>query len=389
MYSHPQGLHTTSNKMKIIEIHPESRQDKKRFLQLPFRIYQEIPQWVPPLTFEARRICDQKKHPFYQYGEAAFFLALDQQERPCGRIAALHHYKYNEYNHDSAAFFYLFECVHDRDVSQALFNHAVQWAESRGLAKMIEPKGFSTLDGLGLLVKGFEHRPAFGLPYNPPYYPELIEDAGFTPGGDIVSGYLNPSRMVLPEKIEKAAELIQKRRGMQVMRFNNRRELVKIIPELQKLYNDSLEGTTGNIPLAETDLRTMANQLLWFADPRLIKIIRKDGQLIGFLLAYPDISAAVQRSRGRLFPFGWLDMLLEIRRTDWVNINGAAIVEKYRGMGGTALLFKAMYDSIREGGFEHADLVQIGADNEKMQLELRSLGIDFYKCHRLYQKMIA
>jgi hypothetical protein len=374
--------------MKIIEIHPESRQDQKRFLQLPFRIYQKIPQWVPPLAFEAPRVFDQKKNPFYQNGEATFFLALDQHELPCGRIAVLHHHKYNEYNNDTAAFFYLFECVNDQNISQMLFESASRWAESRGLTKIIGPKGFTALDGLGLLVKGFEHRPAFGLPYNPPYYPELIEGAGYIPGGDIVSGYLDPKQMVLPEKIEKAAELIQNRRGMQLLHFNNRRELVRIIPELQKLYNDSLEGTTGNIPLTETDLRTMANQLLWFADPRLIKIIRKDGTLIGFLLAYPDISAAVQRCRGYLFPFGWLLILLEIRRTRWVNVNGAAIVEKYRGMGGTALLFKAMYDSIREGGFEHADLVQIGMDNEKMQLELRTLGIDFYKCHRLYQKFI-
>ena len=176
---------------------------------------------------------------------------------------------------------------------------------------------------------------------------------------------------------------------MRVVRFHNRRELLAIIPELQKLYNDSLQGTTGNIPLTQADLRSMADQLLWFADPRLIKIIRKDDELIGFLLAYPDISAAVQRCKGRLFPTGWLDLLLEMRRTRWVNINGAAVVEKYRGMGATALLFKALYDSVREGGFEHADLVQIGTDNERMQLELRSLGIDFYKCHRMYQKNIA
>ena len=263
--------------MNIIEIRPEFRQDQKRFLQLPFRIYQGISQWVPPLAFEASRVFDQKKHPFYRNGEAAFFLALDQQGMPCGRLAALHNQKYNDFNHEKSAFFYLFECINDRNVAHALFDRAASWAKSRGLTRMIGPKGFSALDGLGLLVKGFEHRPAFGLPYNPPYYSELIEAEGFTPCGEIVSGYLDPKRMVLPEKIEKAAELIQKRRGMQLVRFNNRRELVKIIPELQKLYNDSLEGTTGNIPLTEADLRTMANQLLWFADPRLIKIIRKDG----------------------------------------------------------------------------------------------------------------
>lgn len=374
--------------MNIITLNPDSRRDQKHFLDLPFRIYRDIPQWVPALSFEASRVFDRKGNPFYQNGEAAFFLALDDQSTACGRIAVLSNRVYNTFNNEQSAFFYLFESENNPEISAALFERAASWARSKGLNKLIGPKGFTTLDGLGLLIKGFEHRPAFGLPYNPPYYPGLVEAAGFTPCGDMVSGYLDPRRMALPEKVERLAELIQQRRGMHIVRIRDRRELMQIIPELQKLYNDSLEGTTGNIPLTQADLRSMASQLLWFADPRLIKLIRKENELIGFLLAYPDISAAVQRCRGRLFPWGWINMFMEIRRTRWVNINGAAIVEKYRGSGGTALLFKAMYDSVLTGGFEHADLVQIGTDNEKMQLELRSLGIDFYKCHRLYEKRI-
>ncbi len=105
----------------------------------------------------------------------------------------------------------------------------------------------------------------------------------------------------------------------------------------------------------------MARQLLWFANPRLIKILMKGDEPVGFLFAYPDISAALQRTRGRMWPLGWADLLLEMRRTRWVNINGAAIVERYRGLGGTAILFSEMQRSIVEGGFLHADLVQVGA----------------------------
>ena len=96
----------------------------------------------------------------------------------------------------------------------------------------------------------------------------------------------------------------------------------------------------------------------------------------------------MQRTRGRLLPFGWIDMLRELKRTKWVNVNGAGIVEKYRGLGGTALLFSEMYKSVVEGGFEHADLVQVGLDNDKMQRELRDLGIDFYKVHRMYRRAL-
>jgi hypothetical protein len=369
----------------VLEINPEDRQARKLFQRLPFRLYRDTPQWVPPLQIDAERILERDKHPFFKNGEAVFYLALDEAGSPVGRVAVLHNRAYNDFNHDKAAFFTCFECENDPAAAMRLFECAFSWARSRNLDKVIGPKGFTALDGMGLLVKGFEHRPAFGLPYNPPYYPALIEGCGFSGCGDIVSGYLNPETTELPEKIRRAADLVEKRSGMRVVRFKNKMDFARMIPRLQALYNAALEGTTGNIPLSEDDVKTMANQLLWFADPRLIKLILKDDELIGFLLAYPDISAAVQRCRGRLFPTGWIDLLLETRRSRWVNINGAAIVEKYRGMGGTALLFREMYASIREGKFQHADLVQIGVENEKMQLELRNLGIVFYKTHRLYQ----
>lgn len=331
---------------------------------------------------------DSRRHAFYQHGEAAFFLAQDSLGIPVGRIAVLENLAYNDFNHEQSAFFYLFECIDDPQVSAGLYDAAFTWARDRKLNKIIGPKGFTVLDGIGMLVKGFEHRPAFGLPYNPSYYPRLVEQSGFVSSGELVSGYLKTSTFQILPKVAEVADLIQKKRGMRVVRFKNRREFSKIIPSLQQLYNNSLEGTTGNIPLTEADVKNMTNQLLWFADPRLIKIIMKGDEPVGFLLAYPDISAAIQRCRGRLFPLGWIDCLLETRRTRWVNINGAAIIEKYRGLGGTALLFNEMHKSIIEGGFEHADLVQIGVENERMQLELRNLGIDFYKVHRLYERSL-
>jgi len=114
----------------------------------------------------------------------------------------------------------------------------------------------------------------------------------------------------------------------------------------------------------------------------------KDDRPVGFLLAYPDISAALQKTRGRLWPFGWVRLLRELKRTDWINVNGAGIIAEYRGMGGTAVLFNEMAKSVREGRYIHADLVQIGVENKRMQQELRTFGIDFYKMHRIYQRMI-
>jgi hypothetical protein len=373
--------------MDIVKIDSRRRRDVRRFLNFPFELYRRIPQWVPPFESDARLMLDRRRHPFYQHSDADFFLAL-KNDRVVGRLATLENRRYNEFNRTRTALFYLFEAEDDLEISRGLFNAAIDWAKSRSLTEVYGPKGFTALDGMGLLVKGFEHRPALGIPYNPDYYPRMLEDAGFENVSDVVSGYLDAKNLNFPDKIHQVAEMVQRRRGLRIARYKSRKDLRSLIGPLKQMYNDSLGGTVGNVPLTDDEVKAIADQLLAYADPRLIKVVMKDDQPIGFLFAYPDVSAAVRRTRGRLWPLGWIDLLIEFKRTPWVNVNGAGIVEKYRGNGGTALLFSEMYKSVIEGGFAHADLVQIGTDNDKMQREVASLGIDFYKVHRMYRKKI-
>ncbi len=376
--------------MKIIEIDPSNKRDAALFLTLPFQIYNATPQWVPPLEMDARRMLNRRSHPFYDHSEATFFLAFSSPDgnHVAGRLAVLDNCHNNEFNHEQTAFFYLFECENDPQAAAGLFDAATDWAQKRGLNKFFGPKGFSALDGLGLLVKGFELRPALGIPYNMPYYQALLEGVGFSSAGDTLSGYMSRD-IQFPEKIHQVAQAVQERRGLTIARYGKRRDLQSLVPKLRDLYNASIEGTPGNAPLTDDEVATMADQMLWFADPRLIKIIMKDGEPVGYLFAYPDISAAIQRTGGRLFPLGWTDLLLELRRTKWININGAGIIEKYRGLGGTTILFSEMHKSVMEGRYQHAEVVQIGADNERMQNEMRNFGIDFYKAHRMYVKEIV
>lgn len=354
---------------------------------MPFRIYHSTPQWVPPLGFDAKAILNKKRYPYFKHSEAAFFLAYKPgSQDPVGRIAVLNNRNYNDFNKEKTAFFYLFECEDNPEAAHALFEAAYAWAHHQGLNTIRGPKGFTVLDGLGLLVKGFEHRPAFGLPYNPAYYRQLVEAEGFQPIREVVSGFLDKN-MLFPEKIHQLSALIQKRRGLRVMNFRTRKELAAFTPKIKDLYNAALRGTGGNAPLTDDDAKGMANQILWFADPRLIKFIMKGDEPVGFLFAYPDISAALQRTGGRLFPFGWIDLLRELKRTQWVNLNGAGILEQYRGLGGTAILFSEIYKSLADTGqFEYGEFVQIGMENDKMQREVRDLGIDFYKMHTIYER---
>lgn len=376
--------------IRIVEVDTADRASVRHFLDFPFRLYRDVPQWVPPLSGDAARQLDRKRHPFFQHSEAAFFLAYRDAE-VCGRICVLDNRHYNDFNASQTGHFFLFECEDDPAASRALFDAACGWARRRGLDSIEGPKGMTALDGLGLLVKGFEHRPALGIPYNRDYYARLLEDAGFTSKGDIVSGYLSLRTLNVAafEQIDRVAERVKARRGLRVTRFTSRRELRRAVPALLDLYNGALGRSEGNVPFTPDEAKTMADQIIWFADPRLIKLVYKAGKPVGFLLAYPDISEAIQRVRGRLWPLGWLKLWRALKSTKWVNVNGMGILEEHRGGGGTAVLFSEMRRSIAEGGFEHADLVQIGVENLQMQREMRDLGVSFYKTHRLYARSLV
>lgn len=369
--------------MNIFQLDLSNKRQTRDFLALPFSIYRDIPQWVPPLMTDERIRLNPKRFPFYKHSHAGFFLAYDGT-RPIGRLAVLDNRNYNDYNRESTAFFYLFECENNLEAATGLFDAALAWARSRGLTKIFGPKGFTPLDGFGLLVKGFEHRPAFGLPYNPSYYIPLIEAQGFQPHHDAVSGYMDKN-INFPPRIHELAERVASRRGLRIARYEKRSDLRALVPQLKDLYNNALRGTAGNAPLTDDEVNALADQLLWFADPKLIKIVMKENTPVGFLMAYPDVSAALQKTRGRLFPFGWLTLLRELKRTDFLNINGAGLVPEYRGSGGTAILYSEIFKSVVESGqFTHAEVVQIGVENENMQREMENFGVDFYKIHRTY-----
>lgn len=373
--------------MNIIQVDLADRSQVREFLALPFRLYAGISQWVPPFVMDDRLRLDPKKYPFFKHSNAAFFLAR-QNSRTMGRLAILEPVLYNKHNHQQTAFFYLFECENDLPVASALFDEGFKWARSCGLNKILGPKGFTALDGMGVLVKGFEYRPAMGLPYNPPFYPDLIEAQGFIKVDEIISGYLGEN-IHFPERVHELAARVRERRGLHIAHFHNRRELRTALGHLKFLYNGALQGTAGGTPITHDEIKTLADQMMWFADPHLIKIVMKDDVPVGFLLAYPDISAALQKTKGRFLPFGWVTVLNELRTTKWININGAGIIEEYRGLGGTAILYSEMMKSVAENPrYCHAEVVQIGMENDKMKREMENFGVNFYKTHRTYQKVL-
>jgi GNAT superfamily N-acetyltransferase len=363
-----------------------SKRQVRRFIDLPYRLYKNHAQWVPPLRMDTELMLNTDKHPFYEHSAADFFIAV-RDGRDVGRIAALENCAFNRYHHTHQAQFYLFECEEDQEAAAALFEKVFAWAQARGLNKVVGPKGFGALDGYGILIDGFAHRQMMTMMnYNYPYYAQLVEAAGFHKEVDFISCYLNSASFRLSDRIHSIAERVQRRGILQVKRFKNKQELRAWADRIGEAYNNAFVNNWEYYPLTPREIKFILDNILVIADPRLIKVITHDDQIVGFLFGFHDVSAALQRARGHLFPFGLIDLLLELRRTKWVALNGAGILPEYQGRGGNALLYVEMEKTIGEFGFEHADLTQVADTAVQMRSDLISIGGQLYKTHRVYAR---
>ena len=374
--------------INIVKIDTESKSQVRRFVRIPYRLYENHPQWVPPLFIDAELQLNRKKHPYYEHSDAEFFIAV-RDGKDVGRIAALENKRYNEYHGTRTAQFYLFDCEDDPEAAAALFNRLCEWAKQRGLDKIIGPKGFGPLDGYGVLVDGYEHRQMMTMMnYNYPYYPKLLEMQGFEKEVDFVSCYLSANDFRLPERVHHIADRVVARGSLRVLRFKSKKELKNWAQRIGKAYNQAFVNNWEYYPLTEKEVAFVLDNMLTIADHRLIKIILHEDTVVGFLFGWPDLSAALQRAKGRLLPFGLFDLLLEMRRTKWIALNGAGILPEFQGRGGNALLYSEMEKTIQEYNFEHADLTQVAETAVQMRHDLENLGGKAYKNHRVYRKFI-
>jgi hypothetical protein len=195
--------------LNVEQIDTANKKQVKRFVRIPYRLYANHPQWVPPLYMDAEIQLNRRKHPYFEHSAADFFIA-SRDGRDVGRIAALENKRYNDYHKTKQAQFYLFECEDDQEAANALFERAFEWARSRGLNRIVGPKGFGALDGYGIQVEGFEHRQMMTMMnYNYPYYPKLVETIGFTKEVDFVSCYLSKDKFHLSERVYRIVERVK------------------------------------------------------------------------------------------------------------------------------------------------------------------------------------
>lgn len=375
--------------LTIEKVDTDNKSQVRRFVKLPHRLYKDCPQWVPLLDVDAYTYLNRQKHPFHEHSDVDFFLAV-RDGKDVGRIAAIENKPFNQYHSTKKADFYLFDCENDQEAAAALFETVIEWAQMRNLETLTGPKGMGPLDGYGILVFGHEHRNTMTmLNYNYAYYQELVEAQGFEKEVDFVSCYLPAGSFKIPERVERIAQRVMERGNLGVKRFKSKKELLQWANRIGQAYNASFVNNWEYFPFTQREIDFVVDNIMMVADHRLIKVIVHGEDVVGFLFAFPDVSGAMQRAKGKLHPLSLADLLLDMKRTKSVSVNGMGIMPEYQGRGGNAILYAEMGHSLLNfGQFQHVEMTQVAESAEQMRADLKNLNGVEYKNHRVYRRTL-
>jgi hypothetical protein len=374
--------------ISVERVDTASKSQVDDFVKLHYRLYKGTPQWVPPFANDIKLMLNRNKHPFYEHSDAEFFVARQKSEI-VGRIAVMDNKPFNQYHDVRKAQFYLYDTVDDQEVSNCLFGAAFDWCKKRKLDTLIGPKGFSLFDGYGIQIEGTDKRQMMTMMnYNFDYYPRLVESIGFEKEVDFVSCYLSPKNFSVPEKVREVARRVRERGKFKVLNFNSKRELLKYAQQIGIAYNKTFVKNWEYYPQTEREIQYVVDTILLVAVPQLIKLITYEDEIVGFLFGFPDISAALQRHGGSLNPISIVDIMLELKKTKWISLNGAGVLPEFHGRGGNALLYAEMEDTLKGYHYEHGELTQVAETTQQMRKDLITLGGQPYKNHRVYRRQV-
>lgn len=379
--------------MSVDIIPVETSRDLRRFIDLPWQIYDrtKYPQWVPPLRIAVRDALNTKSNPFYRTAGRQLFLAL-RNGRPVGRIAAIDNRAHNEFHGDRVGFFGFFECAHDQTVANALFSAAETWLRGGGRDTMRGPMNPSTNHECGLLVGGFEQHPMIMTTWNPQYYADLMESAGFTKARDLLAYFfsLEGARpLELPERYRMHAERALRGRRL-VFRDLVLSEFEREVERCWDIYNAAWERNWGFVPMSRESFVHEAQVLKYLVWPEFTFMAEVDGEPAGFMIIVPDYHQAFKAiGNGRLLPTGIFKILSAKSRLKTVRIMILGAKEEFRKRGIFTLFVHEMVRRARAAGLTGGEASWILEDNVKLNRPLESLGATEYRRWRIYDRPIT
>jgi GNAT superfamily N-acetyltransferase len=368
-----------------------SAADRRAFLNLPRHIYADDPVWIEPLRKEEAKRLDLRRHPFYEHGEGAFWLAR-RGGAVVGRIAALVNRLHLEKYQDGAGHFGLLEAIDDQAVFDALFAAAAGWLRERGLTRILGPFNLSINEELGLLVEGFEHPPMVLMGHARPYYAARIEAAGFAKAKDLYA-FLQDMDKPVPEKWRSRQEEIMRRNEAEIYSAT-RKTLLADMKRAIDIYNDAWSENWGAIPITARETVELYKAVKPVIAPQAVVFAAREGEAFAIMAAIPNINEAIGDLGGRLLPFGWIKVLWRFRvsRLKSGRIFLLGVRKKYQGtLLGSMMaiqLIESVRDAARDYGFRWAELSWVLEDNKKIIDYLEAHGCERYKTYRIYERTL-
>jgi len=366
--------------LKVIPV--QTGRERREFIRLPYRLHRRYDVWVPPLISEVKATLDPRKNPFFEHASGQLFI-VRRGRKTVGRIAAIVDRNFIEVRGEMIGLFGFFDAVDDPEVAAALFNTASKWLREEGMKRMLGPTNPSMNDELGVLINAFDLPPAVKMVWNPPYYPALYEQAGFTKAMDLQAWMMHKSDV--SERLLKAGELIKKRTKV-AFRHPDLKNFDREIDLFREVYNRAWSNNWGFVPWTEAEFKHVAKSLKQVIDPDLVFVAEIDGRAVGFSLTLPDINQALIHLNGRLFPFGLVKLLWFARKIDRARVVILGVLPEYRRRGIDTVMYAETVKIGPEKGYPFGEMSWILENNKPMIKALKMMGAHPYKTYRLYER---
>ena len=364
-----------------------TRSELKTFIEFPHKLYKDNPYWVPSLFFDEVNTLTKDKNPAFNTASARYWLAF-MDGKIVGRIAGIRIPAHQEKWGENLVRFGWFDFIDDAEVVGALLGKVEAWAKEIGAEGVHGPLGFTDLDREGMLVDGFEELATLATNFNFPYYPKRMEELGYTKDVDWVSNEIQLVDKAM-DRVEQVAEIVAKRYELHL--FNgSKKDLYKIAPQIFEVVNEAYRKLYGTVPLTEKQIKTYIDQYFGFALLKYITVVLdKNDRAVAFGITFPSFSKALQRSRGKLFPFGFIHFLWALYFNDTIDLYLEGVIDEYRGKGLNGMMMNILFKNYIKSGIKKVETNLTLENNNDVQVQWKYFEARQHKRHRVYIKHLV
>ena len=363
-----------------------TKSDMKKFVDFQFELYKENKFWAPPLKKSEMKYLDPQQNPSFKFADAKFYLAY-KKEKVVGRIGAVVNHVYNKKINKKMVRFAKPEFIDDQEVFDALMNKVIEYGKEKGMEEIHGPLGFSNLDTQGLLIEGFDKLQSVASVYHLPYYKDYFDKMGFEKENDWVEFNLTLEDTVL-KKATRGASLIKRRYGFETVDFTSTKELMKYAPVVFEILNEAFADLPYVVPLEKELAEYYTNKYFDILNPKFVKIVKKDDEVVGFIIAVPSMSKAMQKANGSLFPFGIFPLMKARKKNDVADLFLTGVKKKHHNAGVAVVLFSAMQNAIYENGISTFETTGVFENNMAVIANWKSYNHVQHKRRRCYVKSL-